>query len=236
MSGAFFRALARRAARRYPAADRWARAFCYFKLTGDPVFRHLLESGAIPRGARLLDLGAGQGMLEVLIAAASESHAKGDWPARWPPAPAPARIRAIDLVACDVERGKAACAPNTEFVCGDIREASFGEADTVVILDVLHYLDYASQDGVLERVRATLRPGGLLLLRVADASPGLRFRITEWIDRASIVIRGRRPGRYHCRPLAAWQRRLADLGFDVRARPMSAGTPFANVLLVATAR
>lgn len=236
MSAAFYRALARRAARRYPARDRWARSFCYFKLTRDPVFRHLLEAGLIPDGARILDLGAGQGMLEALLEAARECQAQGRWPARWPAPPAPPRIRGIELVPGDIARARTAAGPNAEFVCGDIRHAAFGEADTVVILDVLHYIDYASQDAVLERVRAAVRPGGLLLLRVADASGSLRFRLTEAIDRWSIVLRGRKAGRYHCRPVEAWKRRLAELRFDVRAEPMSTGTPFANVLLVATAR
>jgi hypothetical protein len=45
-------------------------------------------------------------------------------------------------------------------------------------------------------------------------------------------LRGARVGRYHCRPVQAWERRLGEAGFRVEARPMSAGTPFANVLLV----
>ena len=39
MSADAFRALAKRAARRYPKSDRFARHFAYFKLTGDPAFR-----------------------------------------------------------------------------------------------------------------------------------------------------------------------------------------------------
>jgi hypothetical protein len=36
-----------------------------------------------------------------------------------------------------------------------------------------------------------------------------------------------------CRTLAEWVARLQSLGFEVQSQPMSAGTPFANVLLVA---
>jgi hypothetical protein len=35
------------------------------------------------------------------------------------------------------------------------------------------------------------------------------------------------------RPLAEWQSLLQAIGFAVQARPMSQGTPFANVLLIA---
>jgi hypothetical protein len=48
---AAFRALARQAAALYPARDRYARHFAYGKLTGDPIFRHVLESGLIAPGS-----------------------------------------------------------------------------------------------------------------------------------------------------------------------------------------
>lgn len=233
MSGAFFRALARDAARRYPARDLHARWFAYFKLTRDPVFRHLLEHGLIPSGARLLDLGCGQGMVEVLFASAAEAGAR--WPAGWAPPPAPRRLQGIDLRARDIERASAAV-PTARFVCGDIRTAEFDAADAVIILDVLHYLPRADQDRILERARAALPPGGRLVLRVADASQGLRFHVTQLVDKLSLRLRGGRPGRYHCRPLGEWKRRLAELGFEMQTRPMSEGTPFANHLIVATAR
>ena len=47
------------------------------------------------------------------------------------------------------------------------------------------------------------------------------------------ALRGLRFGRYHCRPAAEWQRRLAEAGFRVETHPMSQGSPFANVLMVA---
>ena len=38
------------------------------------------------------------------------------------------------------------------------------------------------------------------------------------------------------RPLSAWRETLQRLGFTVEPRPMSEGTPFSNVLLVAERR
>lgn len=231
MSAGFFRALARRAARRYPRADRFARHFAYFKLTRDPVFRHLLESGVLSDRARILDLGCGQGVVEVLLAASRESDAQ--WPATWPAPPAPREVNGIDASGRDVARAAAACNGYASFVEGDIRSAPFAAADAIVILDVLHYLDRASQDRVLERAWSALAPGGLLLLRVADGVPTWRFRLTIAIDRWSLRLRGGRPGAYHCRPLTEWRRRLEAIGWRIEPRPMSEGTPFANVLLVA---
>jgi SAM-dependent methyltransferase len=230
VSDAFFRALARDAASRYDARDRFARHFAFGKLTRDPAFRHLLASGLIPSGGRILDLGCGQGLLAALLAAA---RASASWPADWAPAPAPAAFRGIELMRRDVERAVHANGEGAQFICGDIRATDFGEADAVVILDVLHYVDYAAQDDVLERVCAALREAGVLLLRVGDQSESLRFKYTAWVDRAVMALRGHRLERLYCRPLAQWKKRLEELGFAVDAVPMSAGTPFANVLLVA---
>ena len=220
MSGASsFRSLAREAAARYPARDRYARHFAFGKLTRDPIFEHIVSRGLIPAGARILDLGCGQGLLAALLAAGG-GH--GDW-----------RYRGVDLSARDIERARAATGPNCELVAGDIREVELGTADVAVILDVLHYLDPQSQVDVLRRVRAALAPGGVLLLRVADASGGLRFRMTEAIDLAVTRLRGHRVARLHSLPLAERRAQLEREGFRVEARPMSEGTPFANVLMVA---
>jgi trans-aconitate methyltransferase len=228
----FFRTLAKHAAARYPARDLFARRFAFGKLTRDPVFHHLLTQGVVPPNARVLDLGAGQGVLSSLLQVARERHAAGDWPADWPAPPNPRAIRGIELMAKDVERARVA-SPDGEWVCGDIRTSGFGAAEAVVILDVLHYIDYDAQAEVLGRVRDCLAGGGVLVLRVGDQSETLRFRFTLAVDRAVMRLRGHRLPRLYCKPLAQWQRELTGLGFRVRAEPMSAGTPFANVLLVA---
>jgi trans-aconitate methyltransferase len=232
VSDEFLAALARQAAERYDPRDRFARHFARGKLTGDPAFRRLLSRGLIPQGARLLDLGCGQGVLAALLVAARASHARGQWPAEWPPPPNPAGIRGIDSSRRDIDRAGAAL-PEARFECADIREARYGEADAVVILDVLHYMDGDAQRGVLERARDALRGGGVLLLRVADADGSLRFRYTVFIDHAATFLRGRGFAPFHCRPAAEWRRLLESLGFRVEAAPMSEGTAFANVLLVA---
>jgi hypothetical protein len=102
-----------------------------------------------------------------------------------------------------------------------------------VILDVLHYVDLAAQEGVLQRVRQALAPGGRLLLRVGDAANTRGFRISQWVDHTVTRIRGHRVSPTWGRTLADWTALLQRLGFSVHSIPMSQGTPFANVLLVA---
>ena len=118
----------------------------------------------------------------------------------------------------------------------DIRSAAFGSADAAVILDVLHYIDADAQRDVLRRVRAALPAGGLLLLRVGDATGGLRFRITSWVDKFAMLTHGHGWILTYCRSVSEWRELLSDCGFDSAATPMSHGTPFANVLLIAHAR
>ena len=132
-----------------------------------------------------------------------------------------------------IERAKHAVDGTAHFVCADIRSVPFDAADTVILLDVLHYLDYRAQEHLLRRVCDAMKAGGRMLLRVADESSTLRFRCTVAIDRVLMTLRGQRIDRLYCRPVAAWIRMLEAHGFHVTATPMSAGTPFANVLLCA---
>lgn len=237
-TGPFVRSLIDRAALPYREAGRYAWHFARGKLSGDPAFAALLARGLLAGRSRVLDIGCGQGLLASWLLAAREEMQGGRWPRGWPPAPMPAHVRGIELMPHDVERaGQALRSAVREglasFVAVDMCVADFGQADAVVILDVLHYVPVAAQDDVLRRVRDALAPGGVLLLRVGDASAGLPFRVSNWVDFLVTTLRGHRLTRLHCRPLAEWLRVLASLGFTVQAQPMSEGTPFANVLLVA---
>jgi hypothetical protein len=77
-----------------------------------------------------------------------------------------------------------------------------------------------------------LAPRGRLLLRVGDASQRWRYATSQWVDRVVTSVRGHRVPPTWGRTLQQWGTALRDLGFAVRAVPMSRGTPFANVLLL----
>ena len=222
------------------APYRKAGLFAYFfargKLGRDPVYRAILERGLLLGRARILDLGCGQSLLTAWLQVAQRAFVRGDWPGGWPDAPRPQSVHGIELMPRDVRRARCALGPDTDIVQGDIRHIDFGTQDAVVVLDVLHYMVADEQRAVLQRVRRALPEGGLLLLRVSDAGAGLRYRYTQWVDMIVMRSRGHASAVPHCRSLGDWRSLLQECGFDTEALPMSQGTPFANVLLIAHAR
>ncbi|HEU4458408.1 MAG TPA: class I SAM-dependent methyltransferase [Methylibium sp.] len=235
-----WRELHRAACTPYRRAGRFAWHFARGKLGRDPAFRFLIERGELRCGARVVDIGCGQGLLASLLRAADRMEATGRWPAAWPAAPSAASYTGLELMPRDVARAEAAwCADTTpsrttaRFVCADMCAAALPACDTVVILDVLHYVDHAAQQRVLLQVRDALAPGGKLLLRIGDAAQARRFAVTRWVDRLVTRVRGHQAPPVWCRTRAEWVALVEGLGFSVQSLPMSRGTPFANVLLIA---
>lgn len=230
----------------YRQAGRFAWHFARGKLGRDPVFRGLIEEGLISPGQRrVLDIGCGQGLFASLLSSMSEMQARLHWPASWSATPTRVHYTGIELMPRDIARATRAVGhlqPAPAFVCGDMCQAELPASDLVVILDVLHYVDLQAQEGVLSRVRHALQQGAAereagtparLLLRVGDAASERGYRISQWVDRTVTRVRGHRVAPTWGRPLDEWTALLDRLGFAVRSMPMSRGTPFANVLLVA---
>jgi SAM-dependent methyltransferase len=220
----------------YRAAGRFTYHFARGKLKGDPAFSAILGRGLLSGRTSILDLGCGQGLLAAWLAAAARCWAAGCWPANWPPPPGTVHWHGIELMPRDVERARRALGAAASITLGDIRHVKFGPADAVVVLDVLHYLAFEDQRSLLVRVRAALASPGLLLLRVGDRAGGLRFRLSRWVDRAALLARGHGLRPLHCRSVAQWRSLLQECGFDSESMPMSQGTPFANVMLIAHPR
>jgi SAM-dependent methyltransferase len=242
---AAWRALLGAAQAPYKVSGRFAWYWARGKLGRDPVFRGMLERGDLPARARVVDIGCGQGLVASLLHACEQAEKAGQWPADWAAAPSARSYTGIELTQREVGRGERALAalpvaPN--LVCADMRDAALPPCDLVVILDVLHYVDIAAQDALLLRIRDALRIGAAdshtrqaprLLLRVGDAANRRAFAISQWVDRVVTTVRGYGAAPTWGRTLDDWMAQLQGLGFEVHSVPMSQGTPFANVLLVA---
>lgn len=217
-----------RAALRFRGCGRGPYYFARGKLGGDPVFALLLRERLIADGARIVDIGCGQGVLAALLAEAEA--------AQFATAPRGWTLHGFDLRARAVAHGALALADlgtRVALKVGDARHEPLPSCDVAVILDVLHYLDDAAQEDLLRRVRVALAPGGTLLLRIGDAGSGWRFSVTLAGDWLVTFARGTPWPRFWCRTLRDWIALLERLGFATAAVPASHGTPFANVLLVA---
>jgi SAM-dependent methyltransferase len=117
----------------------------------------------------------------------------------------------------------------------DVRASMVDSADTVLLVDVLHYLDARAQDQLIEAAAERVRPGGRLILRDATSRGGWRSFVTlvvEWVSRA---IRFNVGERILIRDIAGEIVPLLEAkNMDCRVQPCWRGTPFSNVLLVAT--
>ena len=235
MTKRFLRTLLDEASRPFIGGGHFAYHYSRGKLSSDSIFREILKRGLFPAEARYLDLGCGQGSLFSWLLAARKLYEAGNWPAGWPAAPKALSLRGIELMQKDVDRAAKAFGtdhPVLRIEQGDMTKADFGSADVITILDALHYFDHAHQKDVLKRIRAALPPGGLFLTRVGDASAGLPYHLCNWVDHAVTFMRGHRLPKLYGRPVKEWTALLHGLGFVVETMPMTAGKPFANIMLI----
>jgi SAM-dependent methyltransferase len=228
-------AICRAASRPYLQADRFAYYFARGKLAADPLFTDLLLSGALSGCQHVLDLGCGQGLLRAWLHAAQTQCFEGDWPTGWPEPPRPLHFRGVDVRRNCIRRAQVAWGHLAQFDVQDLREADCRGADAVLVLDVVHYIDYVDQQALLSRVRSALRPGGVLILRVADAAGGIAFRLSGWVDQMNDLVRDGRRSPFFCRSLPQWLALLQSCGFTARTCDGKGGRSFANRLLIAHA-
>ena len=222
-----FAAVVEHASARYRPAGRAAFHFARGKLRGDPVYRAVLESGVLPAAGTVLDVGCGGGLMLAALAAAQTPAATAG-PGR--------RLIGIETRPAAAAIARRALGTAAEIVTGDARRQPLPAAHAILLFDVLNLMPAVDQDELLPALRASLAPGGVLLVREADAAAGWRFRAVRVGNRIKAWWVGQFAPTFHFRTLAAWRRWLEDAGFDVAARPMGAGTPFGNVLLVARRR
>jgi uncharacterized protein (DUF2062 family)/SAM-dependent methyltransferase len=209
-----FTAASERTRARYHGAPIGERSYVAGKLAFDPVFE--LVSALPGSFGNVLDLGCGRGQLSLLLLELGRAT----------------RVVGVDSDARKIETARLA-GPEAEFRVGDLGGSDVPAADTILLIDVLHYLPLTEQDVLLQAAAAALTPNGRLLVRELDAEPGARSGVTrffEWIARKTGLNRGRAT---HYRPARDIMSVLERAGLRCRVQGASERTPFANVLIVA---
>ena len=169
----------------------------------------------IPAGARVLDIGAGQGTFPRLLVAE----------------------RASEVIAVEPDLRKALIAyrhPKVRFVAG-FDDCIRGQFDVIVLYDVLYRLPPEARDALFRRICERLRPGGLFVIKDIDPSNRLKWswnRIQETIsDRLFGLTMGE--GLYgETREQIA--ERMARAGFtDFQWKRVDLGYPHAHIIYTA---
>ena len=229
-----FAELVRSASDRYVEGSLTAWEFARGKLRFDPIYRALVYGGLLARGQRggtLIDIGCGQGLA---LAVLSEARARVRAGAGDAVLPAFARLIGVELrtriaaIATHAVRGDA------EIVAADARGIGMEPVDAVLFFDVLHMMPLDAQDALIASAASALTPGGVIIIREADAAAGWRFRMVAASIRLKALAFGHWRQHFYFRSAVEWEACLARLGMRVETRPMGQGTPFANVVLLVT--
>lgn len=203
------------------------------KLRHDPVYFGILRSAALPDGGRLVDLGCGRGILLATIRTAHELDREELWPHGWPTPPTRLELCGFEVDTAAADAARLALADCASIHNEDLRGAKIPPCEAAALIDVLHYLGGREQEELIERTVGALAPGGLILIREADAGGGLRFLITRMQERLMSWSRLELGRRFRYRSTSEWTGLLERHGLETRVEPMAQGTPFANVLIEA---
>jgi uncharacterized protein (DUF2062 family) len=220
-------------ARRYVPVGSFTWEFVRGKLRHDPLYLRVLEAGMLPAGGRLVEIGCGRGILLALIQAAQEEHAAGRWSQDLPPPPGPLQMTGVEKRRRLATAARAALDDSVEILVAEPLGFQPPPCQGLALFDVLHSLPPPAQERLVAQAAAALAPGGVLLIREADAAAGLRFALTRAADHLRALLRREGKERFHYRSAGAWRELLEGAGLQVRSEPSRGTIPFANVLLTA---
>jgi uncharacterized protein (DUF2062 family)/SAM-dependent methyltransferase len=192
------------------------------KLLTDPIARMIADlEGSAPQAlGRVLDIGTGRGQLPILLTELGRASS----------------ARGVDWDEEKIARGVAAVSREPALPVSleraDARTAELELADTVLLVDLLHYFTIAEQDVILRGAARAVAPGGRLAIREADTERGWRSKITLFEERLFTFLRFNRGERVVFRPARELRAILEEEGLSVEVRPAWGKTPFSNVLVL----
>jgi SAM-dependent methyltransferase len=185
----------------------------------DPVCRALHELGAREPYGAVADVACGRGQLALLLVLGNV---------------------ASSVVGFDWDEGKVASAneaaaglAGARFERADVRTVAVPEADTVLLVDILHYLTREEQDDRLVRsARAARAAGARVIVRDVDPDRGASSLFTQGWEWVTTTLGYNRGARVAPRSFAEIAEVLEAEGLVV-SRELCSARGMSNVLLVA---
>ena len=118
----------------------------------------------VPQQGKILDIGCGYGFMSYMLYFSSTKR----------------EITGIDYDEEKIETANHCFSKTTSvnFVHSDILNFNFEKYDAIILADVLHYLQPAEQDQVLEKCITQLNPGGIVIIRDGDKDDVYRHKKT----------------------------------------------------------
>jgi SAM-dependent methyltransferase len=192
------------------------RRYARSKLASDPLYAAVTErlrGHAHP----LVDIGCGIGLTESFL---RERGYAGP-------------IAAIDHDARKIAEARRVCASygDLEFGTGEAGEG-LRRGSSVLLLDVLHYLDPGEQKRLLDAAAEAVPPGGVVIVRDAVRDNSWRYRLTYLEEAFARAVRWLKAGRLDFPSREAVVEPFARRGFAVEVTPLWGHTPFNSYLFV----
>ena len=205
----------RRTRLRYESAPAKDRHYVANKLRFDPILRVICELKT--HLGDVVDVGCGRGQLGLALYELGRIHA----------------LTGFDWDEQKIDTARIAARNDVDYSTKDVQSAAIPEADTILIVDVLHYLAIEVQDNLLERVAASLRPGGTLIVRDVDARRTLGSLLTQFCERLGVHFNMNRGGKLKFSSRQWHSDALSRHGLRVTGTVTMPGLFLDNVLLLA---
>ena len=199
--------MAARVAARYPT--RFLRSYARGKISGDPLYDAVFTR-LHGRDEPILDLGCGAGFLALYLRERGVTSP----------------IHGIDHDAEKIAVARGVAGDGMTFECGDVRGLDAWPG-TILMLDLLHYFDAATQARMLAQTAAH---AATVILRDAVRDGSWRYRMTHAQESFSRAIGWLKAERLHFATRETIVGAFA--GFRAEVLPMFGRTPFNNYLFV----
>ena len=208
----------RRTRARYASAPRSHRYYVAAKLRTDPALAEIAGLGEL---GDVVDAGSGRGQLGLCLFELGRVRS----------------LAGFDFDAEKVEVASSAAHGDAEFRVGDLLREEIGPADTVLLIDVLHYLSFSDQARLIARAVAGLRAHGRLIVRETDGEPGVRSVVTRALERAATRVGYNRVAPQQAlgfRPIREIVAEMEALGLKCQLLEKASGARLGNRLIVGT--